>query len=140
MVAEQFAAGTSSQATGGAVPDGDYELLSESVDQSDAGTSGPTGNQRKQTLRIAGNAVSATEDYGSGPQSVQYTLAYAGPTLVLTQTCPAGGGTLNFAYSMLSGPSRAWPSSLARSQTRSRVPLSQCSTFQPCTTILPRLN
>jgi len=58
MVAEQFAAGTSSQAQGGVLADGEYELVSDTVYESDAGTSGPTGNQRRQTFRLAGSAVS----------------------------------------------------------------------------------
>lgn len=101
LVAEQLAAGTSSQAQGGVLPDGDYELVSDTVYESDAGTAGPTGNQRKQTFQLAGNAVSMTLEDSSGTQSAQFTIAFAGPTFVLTQTCPAGGSTLNFAYTMV---------------------------------------
>lgn len=104
VVLEQYAAGLSPQATGGVVPDGDYALVSQLVYDADAGTSGPTGVQRAQTLRITGTQVAATTDDGPGPQTTQYALAYAGPTVVLTQTCPAGSATQNFAYSMLSGP------------------------------------
>jgi hypothetical protein len=100
-VVEQYASGTGPSATGGTVADGEYQLISDSVYGSDAGSSGPTGNQRAQTVLIAGNAVSTTIIDGSGTQALQFSLVYAGPTMALTQTCPAGANTLNFAYSVL---------------------------------------
>lgn len=103
LVAEQFSSDVSPQPTGGTVPDGEYELIADTLYESDAGTSGPTGVQRKQTLLIAGSAVSTTIVDGSGTQALQYSLTYAGPTMTVTQTCPAGANTLYFAYSMLSG-------------------------------------
>jgi hypothetical protein len=117
LVAEQFSSGISPQPTGGTVPDGEYELISDTLYESDAGTSGPTGVQRKQTLRIAGNAVSTTIVDGSGTQALQFSLTYAGPTMVVVQTCPAGANTLYFAYSMLSGTDLQ----LARGSSRGTV-------------------
>ena len=102
VVSEQYVAGVGPQATGGVVPDGEYVLVSDSIYGSDAGTSGPTGNQRQQTVLFAGNAVSTTIVDSNATQTLQFSITYAGPTLNLVQTCPAGTNNLGFAYSMLS--------------------------------------
>lgn len=117
LVAEQFSSGVSPQATGGTIPDGEYELISDTLHESDAGTAGPTGVQRKQTLRFAGTAVSTTVFEGSSTQVLQFSLTYAGPTLTAVQTCPAAANTLYFAYSMLSGTELQ----LARGSSRGTV-------------------
>lgn len=100
QVQEQFQSGTPPQAGGGTIADGEYELVSDDLFGSDAGAAGPTGNQRKQTILVTGTSASTTIIDSAGTQALQFNIAYAGPTMVLTPTCPASGSALTFAYTV----------------------------------------
>jgi hypothetical protein len=90
-------------AAGGTIPEGTFELTSDTVYTGPGGETGGTGVTRQVTMALSAGGTLEVVQLNSGVQARRsFTISTASTDLTLSQTCP-GSGDITIGYSVLTG-------------------------------------
>jgi hypothetical protein len=101
-VTEEYSATDPPAATGGTFLDGTYFLTASTVYTGTSGPTGPTGEMRRATLQLTGDAYLYSSDDNGVPYQQTGTIAPSGTTINGAVSCPSGKTDPFASYSITS--------------------------------------